>query len=81
MEQTEDPHQVNFQEAKLYLIFEFLTMDLKKYMDGAVSRFELNILKQNKYLFFFCRQGHMDATLIKSYTYQLFQVTTNYDIF
>ena len=26
------------QEAKLYLIFEFLTMDLKKYMDGAVSR-------------------------------------------
>ena len=32
--------QVNFQEAKLYLIFEFLTMDLKKYMDGAVSRYE-----------------------------------------
>ena len=25
--------------------------------------------------FFLCRQGHMDATLIKSYTYQLFQVT------
>ena len=36
-------HQVNFQEAKLYLIFEFLTMDLKKYMDGAVSRYELNL--------------------------------------
>ena len=33
-------HPVNFQEAKLYLIFEFLTMDLKKYMDGAVSRYE-----------------------------------------
>ena len=31
-------YHVNFQEAKLYLIFEFLTMDLKKYMDGAVSR-------------------------------------------
>ena len=30
------------QEAKLYLIFEFLTMDLKKYMDGAVSRHEAN---------------------------------------
>ena len=29
---------VTIQEAKLYLIFEFLTMDLKKYMDGAVSR-------------------------------------------
>ena len=29
---------VIIQEAKLYLIFEFLTMDLKKYMDGAVSR-------------------------------------------
>ena len=37
-------HQVNFQEAKLYLIFEFLTMDLKKYMDGAVSRYDLNLL-------------------------------------
>ena len=23
----------NFQEAKLYLIFEYLTMDLKKYID------------------------------------------------
>ena len=29
---------LTMQEAKLYLIFEFLTMDLKKYMDGAVSR-------------------------------------------
>lgn len=48
--------EILMQEAKLYLIFEFLTMDLKKYMDGAVSR-----------------QGYMDATLIKSYTYQLFQ--------
>ena len=35
-------HQVNLQEAKLYLIFEFLTMDLKKYMDGAVSRHDVN---------------------------------------
>jgi len=48
--------EIVMQEAKLYLIFEFLTMDLKKYMEGAASR-----------------QGQMDATLIKSYTYQLFQ--------
>ena len=79
-------HQVNFQEAKLYLIFEFLTMDLKKYMDGAVSRHELNrslvyfpqklyLFERHQYFLFLCRQGHMDATLIKSYTYQLFQVT------
>ena len=26
------------QEAKLYLVFEFLTMDLKKYMDTNVSK-------------------------------------------
>jgi hypothetical protein len=26
------------QEAKLYLIFEFLTMDLKKYMDTNVPK-------------------------------------------
>ena len=30
--------KLTIQEAKLYLIFEFLTMDLKKYMEGAVSR-------------------------------------------
>ena len=29
------------QEAKLYLIFEFLTMDLKKYMDTAIPKDEL----------------------------------------
>ena len=26
------------QEAKLYLIFEFLTMDLKKYMDTNIPK-------------------------------------------
>ena len=30
--------KLTIQEAKLYLIFEFLTMDLKKYMEGAASR-------------------------------------------
>ena len=29
---------VLMQEAKLYLIFEFLTMDLKKYMDTNVPK-------------------------------------------
>ena len=29
---------VLMQEAKLYLVFEFLTMDLKKYMDTNVSK-------------------------------------------
>jgi cyclin-dependent kinase 1 len=32
---------VLMQEAKLYLIFEFLTMDLKKYMDTAIPKDEL----------------------------------------
>ena len=46
------------QEAKLYLIFEFLTMDLKKYMDTAVPKDQV-----------------MDPKLVKSYTFQLFQVS------
>ena len=29
---------VLMQEAKLYLVFEFLSMDLKKYMDTHVSK-------------------------------------------
>merc|ERR1712098_107533 len=47
---------VLMQEAKLYLIFEFLTMDLKKYMETAVPK-----------------GGRMEKSLVKSYSYQLFQ--------
>ena len=53
--------QVNFQEAKLYLIFEFLTMDLKKYMDGAVSRYELN-LQGN----IFCTKRYLNSLLVQA---------------
>ena len=41
---------VLMQEAKLYLIFEFLTMDLKKYMDTNVPKvwfFLLHLKDQN----------------------------------
>ena len=54
-------HPVNFQEAKLYLIFEFLTMDLKKYMDGAVSRYELN-LQGN----IFCTKRYLNSLLVQA---------------
>jgi len=48
--------EVLMQDAKLYLIFEFLTMDLKKYMETAVPK-----------------GGRMEKSLVKSYSYQLFQ--------
>jgi len=48
--------EVLMQEAKLYLIFEFLTMDLKKYMETTLAKGD-----------------KLDATLVKSYGYQLFQ--------
>jgi len=40
------------QEAKLYLIFEFLTMDLKKYMDTNVPKdgqMDPNLVKSYTY--------------------------------
>lgn len=49
---------VIMQENRLYLIFEFLTMDLKKFIDTGVD------------------QGAMMAPrLVKSYTYQILQVS------
>ena len=49
---------VIMQENRLYLIFEFLTMDLKKFIDTGVE------------------QGSMMAPrLVKSYTYQILQVS------
>jgi len=54
---------VLMQEAKLYLIFEFLTMDLKKYMESSVpkgGRMEKNLVKSYAYQLFqgmlFCHQ-------------------------
>ena len=49
---------VIMQENRLYLIFEFLTMDLKKYMDSISPA-----------------SAMMDPQLVKSYTYQLLQVS------
>ena len=49
---------VIMQEARLYLIFEFLTMDLKKYLDTLGGPKEM-----------------MNKNLVKSYTYQILQVS------
>lgn len=55
--------EVLMQEAKLYLIFEFLTMDLKKYMESSVAkggRMDKNLVKSYSYQLFqgmlFCHQ-------------------------
>ena len=50
---------VIMQEARLYLIFEFLTMDLKKYLDTIPPK------------------EMMNKNLVKSYTYQILQVSEN----
>ena len=45
---------------------------------GMSSIFRAIYFAQNGiWTLYLCRQGHMDATLIKSYTYQLFQVNVN----
>ena len=49
---------VIMQEARLYLIFEFLTMDLKKYLDTVSAK------------------DMVDKNLVKSYTYQILQVSS-----
>ena len=48
-------------DQKLYLIFEFLTMDLRKYIDSL--------------------QDRMDPDLIRSYTFQVLQVSNHLFIF
>ena len=62
---------VLMQEAKLYLIFEFLTMDLKKYMDTNVPKVgpssSVQLIQLSP------QDGQMDPVLVKSYTYQLLQ--------
>ena len=50
---------VIMQEARLYLIFEFLTMDLKKYLDTVSAK------------------DMVDKNLVKSYTYQILQVSSS----
>ena len=62
---------VLMQEAKLYLIFEFLTMDLKKYMDTNVPK--VGVFLQYSLHATFLQDGQMDPVLVKSYTYQLLQ--------
>ena len=62
---------VLMQEAKLYLIFEFLTMDLKKYMDTNVPKVGPSTSVQLIQLS--PQDGQMDPVLVKSYTYQLLQ--------
>jgi len=54
---------VLMQEAKLYLVFEFLTMDLKKYMDTAIpkgGKMDPHLVKSYTYQIFqgmlFCHQ-------------------------
>jgi len=49
--------EVIMQDIKLYLIFEYLTMDLKKYMETFCVK----------------NGGKMDRELVKSYSYQVFQ--------
>ena len=51
------------QEAKLYLIFEYLTMDLKQYMDTQCGT----------------KDQPMQPQLVKSWTYQLCQVGKDFD--
>lgn len=47
---------VIMQESRLYLIFEFLSMDLKKYMDSLKNAIDVVTMKSFVYqvFFFFC---------------------------
>ena len=56
--------------------FQAWAQSLMIFLKACQIAFFKAIFSQNGiYMLFLCRQGHMDATLIKSYTYQLFQVT------
>lgn len=43
---------VIMQESRLYLIFEFLSMDLKKYMDTLNGPFDVSLMKSFVYQVF-----------------------------
>jgi hypothetical protein len=67
------------QEAKLYLIFEFLTMDLKKYMDTNVPKdgqMDAKLVKSYTYqLLQVCLPAPTGTpTSSYRYTYQLLKV-------
>uniref|UniRef100_A0A0N5AU07 Protein kinase domain-containing protein n=1 Tax=Syphacia muris TaxID=451379 RepID=A0A0N5AU07_9BILA len=46
-----DLEQVIMQEAKIYLIFEYLTMDLKKYLDSFPDDVYMDLKLQKSYLY------------------------------
>ena len=58
LRRTFSPFNHQSQESKLYLIFEFLTMDLKQYMDTQCGS----------------KDQPMQPQLVKSWIYQLCQV-------